>query len=112
MTRPEPGHGAQHPLCGATGVDPWHVAEDLWAWRLDDGSIVLQDDTGDVTIPPGRLPLLARSLLAVHVHNGRPEFREARAQAARREAATGPLTADAAELPTDGTLPPGSVPLP
>jgi len=116
----------QHPLPHATGTQPWLVAPlnehrpevveaaPLWGWRLDeDGSVVLQSDDGDVTIPADCLTSVANGLLAVHVHNGRPDVPGSRAARARHRAATGPLTADAAvELLNHGALPPGSVPLP
>lgn len=77
----------QHPLPHATGAEPWRVQPlnpkaggpreygALWAWRLDDGAVVVQSDDGDVTIPPDCLTSVANGLLAAHVHNGRPEFR-------------------------------------
>jgi hypothetical protein len=73
-----PGHGSQHPLATSTGGKPWVVSDDpehgeLWAWRLQEGHVVLQGDDGDITIPAHKLALVARSLLAVHVHNGRPD---------------------------------------
>ena len=76
----------QHPLRFATGGQPWRVAPlhehadmstpvaSLWAWRLgDDGSVVLQSDDGDVTIPADCLTSVANGLIAVHVLNGRPD---------------------------------------
>jgi hypothetical protein len=76
-----------HPLVYATGGMPWPIgplsgdadptiseAAGIWAWRLDDdGSVVLQSDDGDVTIPADCLTSVANGLLAVHVHNGRPD---------------------------------------
>lgn len=57
----------------ATGTHPLQLTPDLWGWRLDDGSVVLQSDDGDVTVPAWALPRLAQGVLAVHVHNGRPD---------------------------------------
>lgn len=84
---------SQHPLPQATGTEPWRVQPQnprvggprpygaLWAWRLDaDGSVVLQSDDGDVTIPPDCLTSVANGLLAVHVHNGRPDALDAPAR--------------------------------
>jgi hypothetical protein len=77
----------QHLLPHATGTEPWRVHPQnpragapagrlaLWGWRLEDGAVVLQSDDGDVTIPADCLTSVANGLLAVHVHNGRPEFR-------------------------------------
>lgn len=76
---------SQHQLPHATGTEPWRVHPTnpraggptdrtaLWAWRLDDGAVVLQSDDGDVTIPADCLTSVANGLLAVHVHNGRPD---------------------------------------
>lgn len=82
----------QHPLPHATGTEPWRVQPlnpraggprpyaALWGWRLDeDGSVVLQSDDGDVTIPADCLTSVANGLLAVHVHNGRPDAPGSRA---------------------------------
>lgn len=80
----------QHPLRFATGAQPWRVVPlhehadlstpvaDLWAWRLEDGSVVLQSDDGDVNIPQDCLTSMANGLLAVHVHNGRPDVQAPR----------------------------------
>jgi hypothetical protein len=77
----------QHPLPHATGTEPWRVHPQnpraggptgrlaLWGWRLEDGAVVLQSDDGDVTIPAECLTSVANALLAVHVHNGRPDTR-------------------------------------
>jgi hypothetical protein len=77
----------QHPLPHATGIEPWRVHPQnpraggpigrlaLWGWRLEDGAVVLQSDDGDVTIPAECLTSVANGLLAVHVHNGRPDTR-------------------------------------
>jgi hypothetical protein len=79
----------QHPLPKATGAEPWRVQPlnpkaggprlhgAVWAWRLDDGSVVLQSDDGDVTIPPDCLGSVANGLVAVHVHNGRADVKAA-----------------------------------
>jgi hypothetical protein len=76
MTTPDPhAHGALNPLAASDASRAWEFADQLWAWRLVDGDVVLQGPDGDVTIPARKLPLLARSLLAVHVQNGRPEFK-------------------------------------
>ncbi len=68
-------HGALNPLAGsrATG-NAWEFAPGVWAW-MEGSDVVLQSDDGDVTIPGTHLAVLARSLLAAHVQNGRPEFR-------------------------------------
>lgn len=78
---------SQHQLPHATGEHPWRVHslnpkvggprpyDAVWAWRLEDGSVVVQSDDGDVTIPADCLTSVANGLVAVHVHNGRPEFR-------------------------------------
>lgn len=112
-------HGSAHPLCASlNGERAWRVGEcagpdSLWAWRMSDGDVVLQGDDGDVTIPADKLADVARALLAVHVHNGRPDVPGGRPARARREAAAGPLTVDqAVELLNHGALPSGTVPLP
>jgi hypothetical protein len=81
----------QHPIPHATGIEPWRVqplnpkaggpreAHALWAWRLEDGAVVLQSDDGDVTIPADCLTSVANGLIAVHVHNGRPDVPGTRA---------------------------------
>lgn len=68
-------HGALNPLAGsrATGT-AWEFAPGVWAWMVGP-DVVLQGEDGDVTIPGTHLAVLARSLLAAHVQNGRPEFR-------------------------------------
>lgn len=80
----------QHQLPHATGTEPWRVQPlnpkaggprehgALWAWRLDDGSVVLQSDDGDVTIPVDCLTSVANGLISVHVHNGRADTKAAR----------------------------------
>jgi hypothetical protein len=77
----------QHPLPHATGEEPWRVQplnpkaggprpyDAVWGWRLEDGSVVLQSDDGDVTIPQDCLTSVANGLLAVHVHNGRADVK-------------------------------------
>lgn len=80
----------QHQLPHATGSEPWRVQPlnpraggpreygALWGWRLEDGSVVLQSDDGDVTIPQDCLTSVANGLLAVHVHNGRADVKATR----------------------------------
>lgn len=52
--------------------------EDVWAWRVSDGSVVLQSNECDLAIPADCLRKLAEAVLAVHVHNGRPDVKAAR----------------------------------
>lgn len=80
----------QHQLPHATGAEPWRVQphnpkaggprnhDAVWAWRLEDGSVVLQSDDGDVTIPVDCLTSVANGLMATHVHNGRADVKAAR----------------------------------
>lgn len=80
-TKPvQAGHGARNPLAAskASGV-AWEIAPSLWAWMdRETGDVYLQGDDGDVTVPATLLPLLARSLLAAHVANGRNDLSSTR----------------------------------
>lgn len=82
----------QHQLPQATGTEPWRVQPHnpaaggprsygaLWAWRHDaDGAVILQSDECDIVIPADCLTSVANGLLAVHVHNGRPDVPGSRA---------------------------------
>lgn len=42
------------------------------AWQQPDGSVILQGEDGEVAVPRNLLALLARGLLAAHVHASRP----------------------------------------
>jgi hypothetical protein len=76
MTAPDPqAHGALNPLAASDASRAWEFAEQLWAWRKPNGDVVVQGPDGDVTVPATHLPVLARSLLAVHVQNGRADLK-------------------------------------
>lgn len=49
----------------------------LWAWRSDDGDLILQNLECDITVPATALRDLAEAALAIHVHNGRPDVKAA-----------------------------------
>lgn len=71
----KPATGGIHPIMAGPS-DPWVFGADLIAWRQQDGSVVLQGEDGDVTIPLGVLILLGRGLLAAAVTGQRPEWKQ------------------------------------
>jgi len=63
-----------HPIM-AGADDVWEFGPSLWAWWVPGAGVVVQGEDGDVTIPPDRLILLARALMAAGVTASRPEWR-------------------------------------